>query len=300
MNNQKKKNTNKKVGNKKGRHYTDGKNKIHLFPPFAMSEIGKVYTKGAAKHDLKDDDGNIIELGDNNWRKGWDWSIPLSSLERHLNAFKQRKDFDDETGCYHMAHIAWNAIALLEFYKIYPEGDDRVWYGPHNKRVGLDIDGVLADFASAFTKLAIDRGLNQNYKFDSYKQHHWYFPYEWNQLWEEVYVDKDFWLNLKPLVDPTKLPFEPTAYVTARRIPKEWTEEWLAKNNFPCQPVIVTDGDSKINHLQDLDIDIFVDDSYETWLELTNAGICTFLIDRSYNIKHDVGHFRLKNIEDLF
>lgn len=54
------------------------------------------------------------------------WSRMLASLKRHINAFEQGQDLDEETGLYHIAHAAWNALALVSYYKYYPELDDRI------------------------------------------------------------------------------------------------------------------------------------------------------------------------------
>jgi len=77
-----------------GRRYNKGKNRMNLFPAWAYEKICEVYTKGADKYTLKDDNGNIIDSGDNNWMRGMEWSKVMGCLERHYNAFKQGKDFD--------------------------------------------------------------------------------------------------------------------------------------------------------------------------------------------------------------
>jgi hypothetical protein len=93
-----------------------GKTRFDLLEPFAIEQLAKVFTAGAAKY------------ADHNWLKGdgLKWSAYLSSLHRHLNAFEQGVDYDEETKLLHMAHVAWNAMALVSGTKLFPKNDDRL------------------------------------------------------------------------------------------------------------------------------------------------------------------------------
>ena len=93
----------------------DNKDKLRfdLIPARAMAEVAAVFTFGAKKY------------SDHNWRRGMKWSAATASLERHLNAFKAGQDRDEESGLLHLSHLVCNALFLLEYYEIYPEGDDR-------------------------------------------------------------------------------------------------------------------------------------------------------------------------------
>ena len=61
----------------------DGKVRMELLPWPELEEIAKVYTKGA--------------------------------LLRHLTEVEKGNAIDEDTGCYHIAQCAWNAIAMLHF-----------------------------------------------------------------------------------------------------------------------------------------------------------------------------------------
>lgn len=50
-----------------------------------------------------------------NYLKGYDWSLSLDALHRHLWAFQAGEDRDAESGLPHMAHAAWHALALVSF-----------------------------------------------------------------------------------------------------------------------------------------------------------------------------------------
>jgi hypothetical protein len=44
---------------------------------------------------------------------------------RHAWAFWRGETYDKETGCHHMASVAFHALALIEFTTTKPEFDDR-------------------------------------------------------------------------------------------------------------------------------------------------------------------------------
>ena len=96
-----------------GKRFNNGKTRYDLVPVYSHEQYAKVLTMGAEKY------------GDNNWRLGMSWNSVLASLERHLYAFKNGEDTDPESGLHHMAHCAANCMFLIEYSKIYPQGDDR-------------------------------------------------------------------------------------------------------------------------------------------------------------------------------
>lgn len=254
-----------------GLRYNDGKLRFDLLPRYAMKELASVLTQGANKY------------AERNWERGMAWSTVLASMKRHIHAFETGEDFDRESGCLHMGHVVANATFLTEYYQIYPEGDDR----PHNylipKHVGLDIDDVLADFCSHWEQ-----------RFGTPPPTAWNFDLDMSAHFEEVINDELFWATMPVLTSPTDLPFEPTCYITSRGIPTKWTEKWLSANGFPAVPVYTVGvNESKVAVAQEAGIDYFVDDRYDNFVELNNAGICTFLFDRPHNQRYDVGFKRI-------
>lgn len=87
--------------------------RFDLIPIDPLTELARHYGKGAAKYDA------------NQWRKGYNWSLSYAALQRHLTAFWNGEDYDEETGSPHMVAVAWHAFALLEFMNSCPELDDR-------------------------------------------------------------------------------------------------------------------------------------------------------------------------------
>lgn len=261
----------------KGLRFNEGKTRHDLVPAFAQEQYARVLTKGSIKYEER------------NWERGMKWSKVMASMKRHIIAFEQGEDRDPETGEYHMAHIMCNAAFLTEYYKIYPQGDDR----PHEylkaPKIGLDIDEVLADWVGHWTKYHgqevpetwnFDRSIKE--KFDLLKD------------------DKEFWLSIPVKTKPEEIHFEPHCYITSRSIPVEWTQEWLDKNGFPTTPVYsVGFGESKVKVAKESGIEIFVDDRFENFVELNNAGICTYLFDANHNKRYNVGHKRIKSLSEL-
>lgn len=261
----------------KGKRFNEGKLRFDLLPPYALQEVSKVLTFGSEKY------------GDDNWKKGMKWSNMMASLERHYQAFKRCEDFDSESNILHVAHLACNSLMLLEYYKIFPQGDDRFNINYQQRRIGLDIDEVIADWVKHWCNY---------HNLDT--PNFWNFDKDIKEKFELLKDNKEFWLSIPVKTKPEDLPFEPTCYITSRNIPKEWTEEWLQINNFPSVPVYsIGFNQSKVDIAKELNLDIFVDDRYENFIELNKNGVCCFLFDAPHNQRYDVGFKRIKSLKDL-
>ena len=94
-----------------GLRYDIGKLRYDLLPPDAIAELVAVFTKGAEKYAPR------------NWEKGMNWQRCYASLHRHASAWQMGEDRDPETGCLHMAHVAWNALAIVA-YQLRGVGED--------------------------------------------------------------------------------------------------------------------------------------------------------------------------------
>lgn len=94
--------------------YNTGKARYDLIPPDALHELAEVYTKGAEKYEPR------------NWERGFQWMSCFSSMMRHAWAWARGEDRDAESGQFHMAHVAWNAMALLTFSIRQSGVDDRI------------------------------------------------------------------------------------------------------------------------------------------------------------------------------
>ena len=58
-------------------------------------------------------------------------------------------------------------------------------------------------------------------------------------------------------------------------------------------------SESKIDVAKRSGIDIFVDDRFENFVELNQAGICCYLFDASHNQRYEVGYKRIKSLREL-
>ena len=257
----------------------DGKKTMHeLVPPYAQEQYAKVLTFGAQKY------------APHNWEKGIEWSRIIGAIKRHTLAIERGEDYDPETGLLHSAHLMCEAGFLTEFYKVFPQGDNRFIPELRGYRVGLDIDDVLADFCGAYCE-----------RFDMERPKFWNFDSLFSERYAELMKDRDFWMNINPLCTPDSLPFEPVCYITSRGVAKEITEEWLRVNGFPPAPVHYSGMEgSKVDIAKSEKLDIFVDDRFENFAEMNNAGIFTFLFDAPHNKRYRVGHKRIKSLSDIF
>ena len=98
-----------------GKRYDSGKPRYDLIPADALNELAKLYAAGAVKY------------SDRNWEKGMSWSRCFGPLMRHAWAYWRGETVDPESGLPHMAHVAWNAMALLHYglNSEYDKFDDR-------------------------------------------------------------------------------------------------------------------------------------------------------------------------------
>lgn len=100
--------TNEITGGQKGQK----KAQMSLLPWEQLSEVSELYAQGAEKYTR------------DNWRKGYDWSLSMDALMRHLSAFWEGEDYDPE-GQHHLTSVVFHALALLYFYHHHKELDDR-------------------------------------------------------------------------------------------------------------------------------------------------------------------------------
>lgn len=81
--------------------------------PRALMEVAKVCGMGRKKYSRL------------NYLRGYDWSLSYDALQRHLHAFWDREECDEESGLHHLAHAAWHCFALFAFARRGLGTDDR-------------------------------------------------------------------------------------------------------------------------------------------------------------------------------
>lgn len=291
----------------RARRYNSGKDRYELVPHRPLKNLVQVYTRGAHKYSIYEDaEGkkikgseipieeafkySLIDDGAENWRKGMSWRDTIGAVKRHIAAWENNESIDPDLKTRHLANAAWGLFTLMEYEFSHPELDDRPKSYLVTKKIGLDIDGVLADFTGHLMKVNAT---------PDHTPKHWNDPVV-RKAFELIKKDPNFWLTIPPLLTREDIPFEPHCYITARSVDSEVTKEWLYKNGFPTAPVYcVGAGESKVETAKKAGIDIFIDDSYENFLELNAAGIFTYLYTAPYNVKYEVGGQRIDRLTDL-
>lgn len=99
--------------------------RFDLLPWDALEEVARVYAAGAAKYE------------DHNWLRGYKWSLSAGALGRHFARFMLGEERDPETGCMHLACVAFHALTLITFALRGRGTDDRA------------LDGLLAEDEAA-------------------------------------------------------------------------------------------------------------------------------------------------------
>jgi hypothetical protein len=265
-----------------GRKDDSEKLRYDLVPVWAEQQAVKIFTMGAQKY------------GDRNWERGMQWSRLIAALKRHLAAFEVGEDYDPESGYLHAAHITANALMLTEYYRINPEGDNRQLQHQHTrpKRIGLDIDDVLADWVGHY-KEHFDLPKDQPVQS-------WFFDPNIKDRLGTISDNDEFWLTMPMLTAPKDIPFEPSCYITSRPCPPAITQKWLQQNGYPLVPLYsVGPQGSKVDAAKEARLDIFVDDRYEHFRDLNNAGVCCYLFSAEHNQKYSVGHKRIDQLAEL-
>ncbi len=168
-------------------------------------------------------------------------------------------------------------------------------------RLGVDIDGVLADFNTAFIQRVIDingKDLFPPRPFDipiwDYPQHYGYTQQETSDAWSSIIRDSKFWQNLPPYADTieslarlstTVIAGHDVYFITSRPgvLAKLQTERWLKRHGFLLTPTVLISS-MKGKCVSALQLDKYVDDRWENVIDVaTTTGAEVYLLDRPWN-----------------
>lgn len=282
------------------RRYNKGKLMYNLISHIGLAKLAEVYTKGCEKYTIYNEDGSIKDFGADNWKSGLPFTQIMDSCKRHIQAWESGEDIDPDLKSSHLANAAWNLFTILHLSETKPEFDNRkLWYKQPLKSLWLDLDGVLVDFETHFLK---------TFSITSYSPTDWNdYRFRdsnaWNKLKESEDFNYDFWMGCPALIKPEDISYPIAGYCTTRSLcDNSIIELWLEANEFPKAHLINTFGKIKKSEallaLNDPNI-VMCDDSIENFIDCQSNGIVCYLMSRPHNIKYDVGHWRVNNMQEL-
>lgn len=183
-----------------------------------------------------------------------------------------------------------------------------------SKIIGVDVDGVLANFFKAYEDLIIDvSGVD---KFGDSRYPH-VFPRVWNwpesygynketmnQVWDEIKFSESFWLNMEPLpgaegfLNKLSQTDHEVYFITDRPgiETQLQTTAWLEEHGYPLPSVIIS-RKGKGAVCDALSINYYIDDKVENIEDVNwkSAHTKAFLLYYPYN-NHFEYPFRINSL----
>ena len=166
-------------------------------------------------------------------------------------------------------------------------------------RLGFDVDGVLADFNSAYRRLCIEMSGRDLFPPEDdptypavwgYPEYYGYTDEEVAQVWKRIEADPDFWFNLNPLPGMAQVANlywrGHDLYFISQRVgetAKRQTEQWLIAYSVSVPTVLITGRKGSI--VRDLRLDAYIDDRLSNVQNVARMAWDTrvFLLDAPYN-----------------
>ncbi len=166
-------------------------------------------------------------------------------------------------------------------------------------RIGCDIDGVLADFNTAFIARVIHitgHDLFPPRPFDipcwAYPQFYGYSEAEESAVWKDICADPTFWQSLPDYADTqASIDYLMTRqqagddlyFITSRPgiAAKVQTERWLRRHKVGNPTVLISSD--KGGCCRALKIDTYIDDRWENVVDTAAIGVRTALLNRPWN-----------------
>jgi uncharacterized HAD superfamily protein len=172
-------------------------------------------------------------------------------------------------------------------------------------KLGIDIDGCLANFTESYANLLISIGGDRlpadwrtNRDFPDiwdWDKKYGYTSEQRNKAWEHI-KSTDFWFELQPLPQAPiaievldQLADDHEVYFITHRMgkqAKQQTEDWLFGQGFVTRDAtVLIAGDDKTPIVQGLNLDFYIDDKWTTMYKLAAAPIKTklYMVDYAHN-----------------
>lgn len=108
----------------KGLRYNTNKPKWSLVDFKSLESMVRVLEYGVEKYTVRDENGEVVTNGKDNWKKGMITSEVAESLLRHTFALLRGEINDPESGLPHIGHIMCNAMFLEYNLQNFPQLND--------------------------------------------------------------------------------------------------------------------------------------------------------------------------------
>lgn len=154
----------------------------------------------------------------------------------------------------------------------------------------IDIDGTITDpyywlsFANNYFNLNVTGDKVTSYdiaKILNVERNDYLKFYEENKF--EIHSKQELRNDVKEALDILYM-FNNIYFVTARDKSLELlTNIYLKYNKIPSDEVLVLGTHNKVPAAKELNCDIFIEDSYDNAIQLSNSGFKVLLIDTNYN-----------------
>ncbi len=187
-------------------------------------------------------------------------------------------------------------------------------------RIGIDVDGVLADFNRSFIERVIEvtgKDLFPPRPFDiptwDYPQHYGYTNTECSLVWENIKTDDSFWYQLFPYDGAPEFlsklhgGHHDIYFITSRPglNTKSQTENWLEFHHYGMDtevysyPTVLISSD-KGGCAKALKLDLYIDDRTENCLDVNHAspGTRTIMLARPWNVAQP-GILRVETLDQF-
>src|SRR3990167_10651921 len=161
--------------------------------------------------------------------------------------------------------------------------------------IAIDIDGVLANFTTAYTKVAVELGLLAA-PISPYDQSTWRFDFPADPVWREIDQRWNWWMTLEPIVSNYEvsiinmlISFNNVYFLTNRRSgkmglsAKTQSEYWLGGVGIDIPHAQVIPCESKGELAKALGVTLAIDDKPENIFDIRTKGIDCVVRRWKYN-----------------
>ena len=161
-------------------------------------------------------------------------------------------------------------------------------------KIGIDIDGVMADFTKTFTSLAVSLGLTDKVTHQAI-QPTWHFDFPMSPVWDVIDETYNWWMTLPPLIKRGEIEnlnrvvaAHDVYFITSRKnsngfTAAKQTDLWLQSIGVHTHHAHVITSDNKGALCAALGITDMLDDNVPNLNDLRAHGITAWCRSWLYN-----------------